>query len=819
MITGRIGVSCSFDPMDSRKKPQTILVEGEKADDQEISVREEHLSPNRRASDTELEASLFEPFCPKVVSEWLSDPSHSSEPKQNEFYAAMFFLDITGFTNLSEAMCQSGSEGVSLLATVINDYFGTLNRTIIAYGGDVLKFCGDAVMAMWTKAPKDALVMRAICCAVKLQQELGEYHVKTVNRTLRIKITISAGKIASLFVGGQRNRFEYLVSGPPLKQLGPLGDIVKGGEILLTIEAWENVRGQVGVTPIIDKKARKAFESSMFNLHKKQFNPELSVKSGWCMGPCIPRKKHQNGNKSEAKREEMNYIAPQKSSSEQSILELRRRESARNISAFSDGADKYAHLAQKKVLPNHTACLKVIYLNPAHTYDMETIENVAFFPKSWSQSRIKAYSHKLEMFVPRPVALRLHDYHPVLRKGVDDESFSFIEKRLAEMRRISVMFINLHGLLAISQKMGLPYVDLNYTQTTVATIQGAVYRRQGAIRQVVEDDKGLVAIAIFGVSSEGHGDVPARAALSAMDCYTELRDIGVHSSIGVTTGKAYCGIVGNLKNRCEFCVMGDIVNLSARLMSKSMKTGQPVYMCNQTKLGAAAFVDFTSKGEIKVKGKNIPVEVFVPSALDSTNIVVDGASKTNNSNAEEEQSKNPESSSINSRAKELITSSHKQDKGTDGTNFRQRKVRRRSTVMINLSTIEARQMTIRSFANPASFAGKKCNAKVARACILAEKFGLKFLLAKAHFERSVLEHLAAQDKYWKDLVKKSKAREFVESAPVNRDLIDASVKEFGALGHIAWERSTKRVVNRLVGVFKSGGNGRRPEMAEEWLHF
>ena len=189
-----------------------------------------------RSTDAELEASLFSPFCPKIVASRISMPTYNSEPEQTEFYAAMFFLDITGFTNLSEAMCQIGPEGVSLLATVINDYFGTLNRTIMAFGGDVLKFCGDAVMAMWTKAPKDALVMRAICCAVKLQQELGEYVVKTVNRTLRIKITISAGKIASMFVGGQRNRWEYLVSGPPLRQLGPLGDIVKGGEILLTVE-------------------------------------------------------------------------------------------------------------------------------------------------------------------------------------------------------------------------------------------------------------------------------------------------------------------------------------------------------------------------------------------------------------------------------------------------------------------------------------------------------------------------------------------------------------------------------------------------------
>ena len=44
--------------------------------------------------------------------------------------------------------------------------------------------------------------------------------------------------------------------------------------------------------------------------------------------------------------------------------------------------------------------------------------------------------------------------------------------------------------------------------------------------------------------------------------------LGMRCSIGVTTGDAYCGSVGN-ESRCEYAIVGDCVNLSARLMANA----------------------------------------------------------------------------------------------------------------------------------------------------------------------------------------------------------------------------------------------------------
>jgi class 3 adenylate cyclase len=50
-------------------------------------------------------------------------------------------------------------------------------------------------------------------------------------------------------------------------------------------------------------------------------------------------------------------------------------------------------------------------------------------------------------------------------------------------------------------------------------------------------------------------------------------------SIGITTGRAFCGAVGS-ESRREYAMVGDIVNLSARLMGKAKALG--IFYCQKT---------------------------------------------------------------------------------------------------------------------------------------------------------------------------------------------------------------------------------------------
>ncbi len=61
----------------------------------------------------------------------------------------MLFVDISGFTPLTEKLGNKGSRGVEELTNVLNQFFTLLIDVIDNHGGDVIKFAGDALLAIW----------------------------------------------------------------------------------------------------------------------------------------------------------------------------------------------------------------------------------------------------------------------------------------------------------------------------------------------------------------------------------------------------------------------------------------------------------------------------------------------------------------------------------------------------------------------------------------------------------------------------------------------------------------------------------------------
>ena len=73
--------------------------------------------------------------------------------------------------------------------------------------------------------------------------------------------------------------------------------------------------------------------------------------------------------------------------------------------------------------------------------------------------------------------------------------------------------------------------------------------------QVFSFDKGCTFIVIFGLPGQKHEDDAIRALKCAHSIYESLHAMQEisHESIGVTTGMAFCGVVGH-KNRHEYTV-------------------------------------------------------------------------------------------------------------------------------------------------------------------------------------------------------------------------------------------------------------------------
>ncbi|MBC7929266.1 MAG: adenylate/guanylate cyclase domain-containing protein, partial [Rubrivivax sp.] len=83
----------------------------------------------------------------------------------------------------------------------------------------------------------------------------------------------------------------------------------------------------------------------------------------------------------------------------------------------------------------------------------------------------------------------------------------------------------------------------------------------------------------------------------------------IANGVGIPTGEAMCGVVG-APGRLEYTIIGDTVNLTARLESTTKEAGVPLLVSNTTAELLGVDYDTQPLGDVKVKGKTISTSVF-----------------------------------------------------------------------------------------------------------------------------------------------------------------------------------------------------------------
>lgn len=142
-----------------------------------------------------------------------------------------------------------------------------------------------------------------------------------------------------------------------------------------------------------------------------------------------------------------------------------------------------------------------------------------------------------------------------------------------------------------------------------------MYRLEGSLNKLVMDDKGSTLICIWGLCPMAHTDDPQRAILTAMNMRRELLKIeGTWCNCGIATGDVFSGVVGTQGSRKEFSVLGDVVNLAARIMywPKKFKQYGKINCDMRTKNEAMNTISFNYGGHCEFKGKSISIPIFEP---------------------------------------------------------------------------------------------------------------------------------------------------------------------------------------------------------------
>jgi class 3 adenylate cyclase/tetratricopeptide (TPR) repeat protein len=171
------------------------------------------------------------------------DSGATLTPDLERFPAAVLMADLSGFTALTERFARANPAGAEELTQILDRYFGRLVGVVIAHGGDVVKFAGDGLLALWYGAePLAVLTQRAAQCGLAVQMmatdALGGFGSMLQPAELKMRVGVGAGETATMHVGGIFGRWELLIVGDPLRQAGLAEAQAQPGEALIAPEAW-----------------------------------------------------------------------------------------------------------------------------------------------------------------------------------------------------------------------------------------------------------------------------------------------------------------------------------------------------------------------------------------------------------------------------------------------------------------------------------------------------------------------------------------------------------------------------------------------------
>jgi ABC-type oligopeptide transport system substrate-binding subunit/class 3 adenylate cyclase len=408
------------------------------------------------------------------------DPTPIAEPKIDHGSAAVLFADISGFTAMTERLAQRGPAGAEELTRLLNAYFGQLIDFVTDYGGDVVKFAGDALIALWpTEGGGEGdgdedlatVTRRAAQCSLVVQQHLHAYEAMD-GVYLSLRLALGAGEVTVIHLGGVFGRWDFVVTGEPFTQAWEAEHLAQPGDIVLSAQAWALLQETATGQPVGEGCVRLQ-----------------------SVGVPLP---------------------------------LRR------------------------------------LMKPT--------------PSAEAEAGLRAY-------IPGAILARL---------AAGQVGW------LAELRHVTVLFVNLPDL-----HEGSP---LARDQRVIRALQRALYRYEGSLNKLSVDDKGVTLVAALGLPPLAHEDDAMRGVQAALAMQAELRGFGLRGAIGVTTGRAFCGSVGNAQRR-EYTLIGDVVNLAARLMQAAPED----VLCDAVTYQAAqARLAFEVLPPISVKGKAEPIAIYRP---------------------------------------------------------------------------------------------------------------------------------------------------------------------------------------------------------------
>jgi adenylate cyclase len=183
----------------------------------------------------------------------------------------------------------------------------------------------------------------------------------------------------------------------------------------------------------------------------------------------------------------------------------------------------------------------------------------------------------------------------------------------AEKKTLTVLFSDVRGFTTFSEKYP--------PETVIATLNehlnmmvSVIFKHQGTLDKFVGD----CVMAFWGapLAQPNHAELAARAALEMIEGLEKLNEKWqsegrptLHIGVGINTGEMLFGNIGS-EQRMDFTVIGDSVNLGARLESSTKELHASIVISEATYQEIRGVAEVRPLGEIHVKGKEQGIIVY-----------------------------------------------------------------------------------------------------------------------------------------------------------------------------------------------------------------
>jgi adenylate cyclase len=183
-----------------------------------------------------------------------------------------------------------------------------------------------------------------------------------------------------------------------------------------------------------------------------------------------------------------------------------------------------------------------------------------------------------------------------------------------DRKEITVLFSDIRGFTSFSEKHQ-PEEVVSLLNEYLGAMTNIVFEYEGTLDKFIGD----AIMALWGapVGQPDHAERACRCALTMIEKLKELQkkwanegkyviDIG----IGINTGGMVVGNMGAEGKKMDYTVIGDNVNLGARLESLTRQYNNHIIISESTYAKVKDIVDAKALGAVTVKGKQLPVVIY-----------------------------------------------------------------------------------------------------------------------------------------------------------------------------------------------------------------